>query len=507
LETIEEKGEVAREIQTAVKHSAVYGLGNVLAKALGFLMLPVYTHFLNPVDYGILEILDLSMSLIGMFLNMGITAAVLRSYASAGSDEERKTTISTAFWFILGIGLVTFLLVCGFVRPISALIFGPTVPYKYLLMSFASFILGFVANLPRTYLRALEASTTFVVTDTAGLFLLLILNIVFIAVLHIGLMGILLSSLIVAALQVVLLSGWTLHKVGIHFRGYLLKAMLAFGLPLVLSNMSLFTLNFSDRFFLQHLRSLDMVGVYAVGYKFGYMLNYLLVQPFFVMWQSRMFAIHALPGHHKIFGRFFTLYALVLTYAGLGLAILSPEIVRFMVAPKFAASEKVIPIVTLAYIFYGIGYYVQVGMFITNRTGLIGAIGAAAAVLNLTLNYFLVLHYGMMGAAWATLLSFFAIAVASYWVSNRVYPLPLRVGRISLAILLAVVMYLGSQSFQPGSEVAAVALKLFLLAVFPLVLWKVRILSPDEIEAVISTRDNILAGAARMLPFRKAAGA
>src|ERR1700722_4289869 len=97
LETIEEKGEVAREIQTAVKHSAVYGLGNVLAKALGFLMLPVYTHFLNPVDYGILEILDLSMSLIGMFLNMGITAAVLRSYAGAGSDEERKTTISTAF--------------------------------------------------------------------------------------------------------------------------------------------------------------------------------------------------------------------------------------------------------------------------------------------------------------------------------------------------------------------------------------------------------------------------
>jgi len=209
LETIEEKGEVAREIQTAVKHSAVYGLGNVLAKALGFLMLPVYTHFLNPVDYGILEILDLSMSLIGMFLNMGITAAVLRSYAGATSDEERKTTISTAFWFILGIGLVTFLVVGGFVRPISALIFGPKVPSTYLLMSFASFILGFVANLPRTYLRALEASATFVVTDTAGLFLLLILNIVFIAVLQIGLMGILLSSLIVAALQVVLLSGWT----------------------------------------------------------------------------------------------------------------------------------------------------------------------------------------------------------------------------------------------------------------------------------------------------------
>jgi O-antigen/teichoic acid export membrane protein len=323
------------------------------------------------------------------------------------------------------------------------------------------------------------------------------------------LMGILLSSLIVAALQVVLLSVWTIRKVGVRFRAYLMRAMLGFGLPLVLSNMSLFTLNFSDRFFLQHLRSLDMVGVYAVGYKFGYMLNYLVVQPFFVMWQSRMFAIYAQPGHRKIFGQFFTLYAMALTYAGLGLAILSPEIVRIMVSPRFAASQEIIPIVAFAYIIYGIGYYVQVGMFVTNRTGLIGAIGAAGAAINLTLNYFLVLRYGMMGAAWATLLSFLAIALASYWMSNRVYPLPLRVGGVSLAIMLAAVLYLGSRWLDPASAIAAVAVKFCLLAAFPIALWKARILSPFEIEAVVSTGDSMLKGVSRRLglSYGKAASA
>src|SRR6478672_9230888 len=87
------------EIRTAARHTAVYGLGNVLAKVIGFLMLPLYTRYLKPVDYGTLEILDLSMSLLGMFLNMGITAALLRCYASAKTEEATRKTVGSAFLF------------------------------------------------------------------------------------------------------------------------------------------------------------------------------------------------------------------------------------------------------------------------------------------------------------------------------------------------------------------------------------------------------------------------
>jgi O-antigen/teichoic acid export membrane protein len=275
--------------------------------------------------------------------------------------------------------------------------------------------------------------------------------------------------------------------------------MLAFGLPLVFSNMALFALNFSDRFFLQHLRSLDMVGVYAVGYKFGYMLNYLLVQPFFVMWQTRMFVIHARPDHRKIFGQFFMLYSVLLTYAGLALAILSPEIVHLMVGPKFSSSQDVVPIVTLAYIFYGLGFYTQVGMFVTNNTKLIGMVGAASAVLNLTLNYFLILNFGMLGAAWATLLSFLALAVGDYWLSNRVYPLPLAVGRVSVTLVLAVLLYLLSRWLTPGSLVVALSIKALMLAAFPLLVWKARILSRPEIDTILAARESATSGASRLV--------
>jgi len=328
---------------------------------------------------------------------------------------------------------------------------------------------------------------------------MLVLNVYLIAVLKLGLLGLLWSALAVIAVQAVVLSWWTLRKVQIRFSAPLLRQMVGFGLPLIFSNVALFALNFSDRFFLQHLRSMETVGIYAVGYKFGFMMSYLLVQPFYAMWQSRMYVIHAQPSYSKIFGQIFVLYSLLLTYAGLALSMLSPEIVRVMVGPKFSSSQEVIPLVTLAYIFSGLGYYAQLGMFLTNRTNLIGMVSAGAAVMNLGLNYFLILHYGMMGAAWATLLSFVVIAGGSYYFSQRVFPLPLDVWRVAKAMILGVSFYFVSRYWSPRSAAVALAMKCALLAGFPVLLWAVRILSQAEVGTLVAAKDRTFAGVSRLV--------
>jgi len=490
---------VAGEIQTAVRHTLMYGLGNVATKALGFLMVPLYTHYLAPHDYGTLEILDLTMSLFGMFLAMGMTAALLRCYAGADSDIERRKIVGTAFLFVIVTAAVAYSGLLGFVQPASHWIIGPSTPSRYLLLSFSAFIVGYVLNVPRTYLRAIEASGWFVAADTASVLLMLALNIIFLVLLKLGLVGILWSSLIVATLQLILMSVWLLRRIPLCFDGGALRKMLIFGLPLTFANMATFALNFSDRFFLQHLRSLEVVGVYAVGYKFGFMLNYLLVQPFYVMWQSRMYIIHKRTNHREVFGQMFVLYSFVLTYAGLGLAVLSPEIVRLMVDARFRQGQEVIPIVALAYIFYGAGYYMQLGMFLTDKTSHVGLVGAGAAVLNLALNYILVLKFGMIGAAWATVWSFAALAAASYWCSKRVLPLPLGIGRVSGGLALGVGLYMVSRLLIGVSLATTLAAKAAILAIFPVILWKVRLLGPDERATTREAATRALSGVWRLL--------
>ena len=457
-----------------------------MVKALGFAMLPFYTHYLTPRDYGTLEILDLSMSLFAMVLNMGLTAAFLRSYAGAPTAEEKRAVVSTGCVFGLVTGVVTLLAGLPFVPPVSGLLFGSSTPALYLLLSFSAIVVNYVASFPRAYLRALDKSGTFTIVDTIAIFLLLTLNILFIAILHIGIAGVLWSSLIVAVLQCVGLGAWAFGKAGIHFRKQHMSSMLGFGLPLISSNLGLFVLNFSDRFFLKHFWSLDVVGIYAVGYKFGYMMNFLFVQPFFIMWQTRMYAIHAHADHPKIFREMFALYTLGLLLAGLAMSLFSPETVRLMVEARFAASQYVIPVVVLAYMWYGLGYYAQLGMYLKDRTSLVGVIGAVAAGVNLVLNYVLIRAYGMMGAAWATFLSFAFIAVVSYVCSQRVMRIPLGVGRMFGAMLLAVSLYVMCRAFTPATVELAIILKLAALASFVLVVWKTGLL-PANVSTSINT--------------------
>jgi O-antigen/teichoic acid export membrane protein len=498
-ETILEQGTVLQEIRHAVRHTAVYGFGSVLVKAFGFFMLPFYTHYLTPADYGILEILDLSMSLIGMCLNMGIGAALMRYYAAAESAGSKKEVISTSFLFVVTSGGLIFMAALATLGPASRFLFGPKVPSTYLLISVSSFILAYISMVPRIYLRALQASRAVVMVDTVSVFCMLVLNIYFIGVLKIGLRGILFSALLVTAVQVLVLSVWLLRTVGVSFSGVLLQKMMRFGAPLVLSNLAAFTLNFSDRFFLQQTRSLAVVGIYAVGYKFGFMLNYLLMQPFCAMWEPRRYVIYENAGYPAVFGQVFMLYSLVLTYAWLALAVLSPEVVRVLVSAEFSSAQYVIPIVAMAYVAWGIGYHSQLGMLLKNRTRMVGGISAGAVVLNLALNYVLILHFGMLGAAWATLLSFAGIAVASYVFSQRVLRLPLGGGRVLVAISVAIGLYLVSRWTNDLPILFTLLSKGVLLAAFPVLVWKSKLLSQAEMATIVSTSNGVVTRLLEML--------
>src|SRR5579885_1497588 len=413
---------VVDEVGTAAKHSVVYGLGGMMTKAIGFIMLPLYTRYLSPGDYGVLEILDLTMTLLGMFLNMGIMAAMLRYYGSAASESERRKVVGTSFFFVIATGVVVLGLGWVFVPKASVLLLGPGISPWYLFLSFSFFVLGYIGNVPLTYFRAKEASGTLVISESITTALVLALNVYFLVVLKLSIVGILISPLIVGGARFVIFVWWMIRDMGFEVDFKRMRDLLSFGAPLVFSNVAMFTLNFSDRFFLRHFQSLDVVGIYSLGYKFGFMINFLLVQQFNMMWQARMYVIDGHPDRRKIFAQIFGLYSVLLTFAALGLALFSPEVIRVMVDPRFAASQKIIPVIALSYVFLGVGCYFQLGLYLSNRTGVIGLVSAVAALLNIALNYILVLRYGMVGAAWATVLGFGAIAVGSYYFSKRSMP-------------------------------------------------------------------------------------
>jgi O-antigen/teichoic acid export membrane protein len=162
---------------------------------------------------------------------------------------------------------------------------------------------------------------------------------------------------------------------------------------------------------------------------------------------------------------------------------------------KFSGAQDVVPIVSFAYVFYGIGSYVQLGMFLSNKTKAIGAVSSVAALFNLVLNFVLIGKFGMVGAAWATLLGFMAIAAGSYWFSQRVMPMNLGMSRVVMGMALAFALYAACVMLAPAGSpmIPSLGMKSVAVLTFPVVVWASGILSTQEKETLLSAKAQTLA--------------
>ena len=73
------------------KHTLIYSLGVVLSKAVSFFMLPIYTRFLTPADYGVMELIEMTLDIISIVAGAQIAIGIFRYYHKAQSEAEEGT--------------------------------------------------------------------------------------------------------------------------------------------------------------------------------------------------------------------------------------------------------------------------------------------------------------------------------------------------------------------------------------------------------------------------------
>src|SRR5512147_2896613 len=94
------------------RHTLVYAAGILLAKAVSFAMLPIYTRFLTPSDYGVMELIEMTLDVVAILAGARVAVGIFRYYHKASSDEERDAVISTALMVLAAsytlVGILTF---------------------------------------------------------------------------------------------------------------------------------------------------------------------------------------------------------------------------------------------------------------------------------------------------------------------------------------------------------------------------------------------------------------
>ncbi len=448
------------------RSAAVYGFGRILGKVISFLLIPFYTHYFSAAEYGVMEILNLAAMIASVLLAPGLSTAVMRLYYDTEDRREQKLVISTGLLMTLLVGGLVSLLVVAFPDGPSRMLLG-SAQYRTLVRLVAcSFFFSFSADTGWVYLRSQQRSSLYTFLTQGFLLASVSLNVYLVAVRKLGVAGSFWANIVTGAVVWAVLLAMTFRDVGARLSPKKAWDLLKFGAPLFTVWMAAFVVNYSDRFFLQRFRGIEAVGVYAVGYKFAYVLSLLVVQPFQLMWEPQSYEISKREDSSSLFSRIFTLYAAALIAMAFFLSLFIREIFEGMVDPKFLNAWRFVPLVAFAYVVQGLALYFEAGLLIRKKNGTLSLIGITSTALCLLLNLALIRIGGAWGAVWATFLSFTFVFAASCWCSLRVYPFACDF-RLILAMLGASVGLLllgyaaGSQSLS-----ARIVIKLALSGAF-----------------------------------------
>ncbi len=481
---------VKKESKLLSKHTLIYGLGNVFNRVVGFLMIPIYTRFLSPTDYGILEIVTLTTQIIALVASAGVTQGIVRFYFEYESEKDKNEVMSTSIIAFSIVSLIVLIPVLCFSSSLAELLLDSSDQRNLFMVSIGTIWFASLSQIGFYYLRILKQSSRFMIYSVAKLVLALSLNIYFIVVLDTGVIGVLYSTLISAAGITLFLTFPIFKQTGLRFSKKKFKELLKFGLPIIPASIGNLVILVSDKFFLRFMVSLADTGLYSLAARFAVIPGYFIVYPFMQIWEVRRLEIYKQPNSEQIMGQVFTYFCLLISFVGLGISVLSRDAIEIMADPKFWDAYKAIPVLVLAQIILSFFQHFNLGILITKKTKLFTYIDVTNGFFNLIFNYILIKQFGMMGAAYATLTSYSLRVIMVYMVSIRFYRIYFEVSRVMKIFFTAGVIYWAGLMIHGQNLYMNLAFKTSLLILFPVILVMIRFFRPDELDWIKNTVRN-----------------
>jgi O-antigen/teichoic acid export membrane protein len=433
------------QIRALVKNSGVYALSSLASPLISLVLAPFLTHHLSRADYGALAILNTFIALTAGVTQLGLNAAFFRAY---GYDyESRRDRLQVVSTFLILLVLVSFpAVILAIVTAPSLAVFLLNAPLLSSAIR-ASALVVLVQNLTLPgllWLRAESRTVFFSIVSILNLLASAATTIFFVGILHMGIDGAILATGVGYAIIVFCTLPIVLWRAGVRLRFDIARGMLVFGWPHVLSLIAGWVLQLLDRYLLGILGSLSQTASYAVAYSLGGTLSAIIITPFSMAWWVLMYSIAKKDNAKHVFQLIFRWFSLFLLFAAFGLSTFGVIVLDLFFPPSYHSAAPVIPAVALSMVFYGAHTIFTVGVSLTRKTWLLTISIGSSALLNTVLNFIFIPHYGAMGAAIATLIAYIVLAVISYIVNRRIYPIPFEIGLFSVAVLIAIALYLGS---------------------------------------------------------------
>ena len=404
-------------------------------------MIPIYTRYLTPSDYGLLALLGVVGSILSSTIRMGLGSALFRSYYDYDDEEKRRMVVSTTFFCILLISVVSAGILLPFSKQLAAIILKGDKYAKFIFLVVLNTCIGSLNGISFAVFRAKKESKKYAAISVLSFILGATLNIYFVVVLKQGVWGIIVAGFISGVISTIVLYSFIWRELKFIFNLEETNKLLSFGIPLVPTDLAAWVLTMADRFFLDHYSTRAEVGLYSLGYKFGSLIHILIVNPFSLISPVMIYSEEKSKDAPEFYAKLTTYFIFVGLFMSLGISALAQDVLRLMAAKPFWSAYTVAPLICLSYVVYGSRGLLSVGIGLKRKTKYFPPMYLGAAGVNIVLNFLFIPKYGMMGAAVATLLSYLSMIPIRYYVGRKFFRVDYEWMRIVKMIIVAILLY------------------------------------------------------------------
>lgn len=477
-----------RELSTNL---AIYGAGDVAIQAVNFLLLRFYVEYLTPGDYGVLALLASIEAPVKLFFRWGVDGAFMRYWFDCGDERERQRLASTLFFFLLALNGALLVLSLAFSPWLAArLLHSATYTRALQLVLLNTFAIGFTF-IPFHVMRMEKRAREFSALTFARSLATLVLRILLVMGMGLGVMGVVLADVIVTAALMLVLVRWFAPLIRPMFSRRLMRKGLAFGLPRVPHGFALQVMAVGDRFVMGRYLPMQDIGVYSMGVSFG-LIQKIALGAFEYAWAPFYYATAREPDAPKVFAAVATYGVAVLALMTAGMSAIAFDLLNIVTRGQYVGAAGVVIWTAVGVFFYGVYLLTSIGLNITSRTQYYPVSTAIGAAANIGLCVALIPRAGILGAAWANAAAYALQAAVAFGLSQRFYPVRYEAGRLTRAVLAALVAYAAAAAL-PGRPVlpswaGVLARGTTVVVVMGTLLAVTKFFNPEELRALNALR-------------------
>ncbi len=482
-----------RALQKLAGQTAIYGLPSIIGRLLNYLLVPLHTGRFMLSEYGEITEMYAYVSFLVVLLTYGMEVAYFR-FQSKG-DYEHKTVFSTILFSLIGTTSIFIFLASYFSIDIANFLKYPD-NNEYVI--WFAFIVGLdaISSIPLARLRVENKAYRFAAVNLISIFVNIGLNLFWIGYCipahlqgdsnflidtfyspDIGIGYVFISNLFASCIKFILLSPIMLQAKAI-FEKKLLKKMLIYGSPLLISSLAIMVNENADKIMIKWLlieskglyEATANVGVYGGVYKLSIIIT-LFIQAFRYAAEPFFFSKEKETDARETYANIMKYFVIVCTIIFLVVIFYIDIFKHFLAKQEYWEGLHVVPILLFSNIFLGIFYNLSVWYKLNGKTKFGAYIALVGALITILLNFILIPKIGYTGSAWATFVCYGSMVVISYYFGQKYFKIDYPLKRIFFYLGLALLLFFVSVWLKPilSETMTYLINSLFLLSYFGII--------------------------------------